>query len=114
MAQIEQDIFYYGKTLRVKSSVLKAKAHEFEPPDDGYTHKSIEGIDEIQYDSNVGMGEPNWVTLEKGTDQGGLVKLIETLQKELQSQKMHNGKLKKKIQSLGILTEDMEQEAANA
>ena len=114
MAHIEQELFLFGKTVRVKTGVLKAKAHEFEPPDDGYTHQSIKGIDEIAYDTNVGIGEPHWVPLEKGTDLGADFKEKKALKKENSQLKMQNGKLKKKLQSLGFLTEAMEQEATDA
>ena len=99
----ETQTFLLGKTLRVKAEVLKAQAHEFEDTDERYTHQSIAGIVEVAYDDNVGNGEPNWVVLEWNLDVGALIKEIERLKGQVQSLKMHNGKLKRKVESMGLV-----------
>lgn len=130
MAHVEQKIFDFGKTIRVKASVEKRRDFEVEAEKEAikavseegeeelvyplYPHQSIVGIDSIEFNVSVGAEDPTWQGLEKGIDVGGLFREIASLKKELQSQKMHNGKLKKKLQSLGILTEAMEAGASDA
>ena len=111
MAHTETIVFEFGKTLQVKAEVLKARLpDELHAQDEDYPYQSIAGITQISYNTNVGNDEPEWELLEKGTDIGALFEQIKKLEGQLQSQKMQNGKLKRKLQSLGVVMEqDQEQ-----
>ena len=109
MAHIEEKVFEFGNTIRVRTAAQLAQAHEFDDGSTDYTHQSIAGVNAILYDANVGNGEPNWVLLEKGVDIGGLYSKIETLQRQLKGQQMYNGRLKKKAESMGILVDEFKE-----
>ena len=106
MAHSEIQQFLFGKTLRVKTEVIKAKDFEYEPPDDGYTHQSIAGIAGVEYNAGIGTDTEDWQELENGLDIGEIFRENAQLKKDLKGQKMHNGKLRKRLQSMGVLDED--------
>ena len=108
MAHTETQTFNFG-TLRLKVETLKARLpDELHAQDEDYPYQSIVGVTQIAYNANIGGDAPEWVSLDKDTDIAALFEQIKTLQGQLQSQKMQNGKLVRKLQSLGAITEDGE------
>lgn len=107
MAHTETQTFEFG-TLQLKVETLKARLPDELHAQDEYPYQEIVGITQVSYNNNVGGDAPEWLTLEKDTDVGELFEQIKTLQGQLQVQKMNNGKLKRKLKSLGAITEDIE------
>lgn len=103
MAHSEKQQFIFG-TLRINVDVLKARAGELETTDDIYTHQEIVGINEIHFDANVG-GEPDWQPLDENTDLHELFAHVEKLQNEIKGLRMHNGRLKRKIETMGLVAD---------
>ena len=105
MAHIEKKMFDFGNTLKVRAEVKKVRSFE-----DEYQQESIVGIDALLYNNTTGEeGDPDWVALEKNTDIGELLKEIESLKNQVKHHKMYNGRLKRKLQSLEMVTEDIEE-----
>lgn len=121
MSHIEQQIFAFGKTIRIKATVEKKRDFEVEAEkeakktEDGkleyplYPHQNILGIDTIEFDDGVGTGEETWQPLEKNLDIGALIKERDALKKERDNLRMNNGRLKKRLQSFGVHTEGVEE-----
>lgn len=105
MAHTEEQVFSYGKTIQVKALVTKARLPDELHAQDEYPYAEIEGIPTILYNANVGGDEPEWRELEVNFDLGALIAKNAKLEKDLQSLRMHHGKLKKRLESVGMATE---------
>lgn len=123
MAHIEKKDFQFG-TLLIRAEILKARAGELEdrgvqeydkagrampqaPLTDAeiYTHQTVVGVNEVCYNVNVG-GEPDWQLLEKGLDLQELFQQIEDLENKIKGLNMENGRLKKQIETLGLVKKE--------
>ena len=105
MAHTETQVFEFG-TLQLKVETIKARLpDELHAQDEEYPYQSVVGITQISYNNNIGGETPEWQLLDKDTDIGALFKRIKELEGQLQSQRMVNGKLKRKLQSLGVVME---------
>lgn len=124
MAHIENKEFVFG-TLKINAAVSKARADELENrevlahddrgsaisvDEEIYTHKEIVGINEVCFNANVGGDEPDWRPLEKGFDLQELFAERQGLQGRIKNLQMQIGRLKRKIETMGLVMDPPEEE----
>ncbi len=112
MAHIEAEYFQFGKNLRLKVDVTKARLpDELHAQDEVYPYQAVSGVTQVYYNANVGSdSDPEWVLLEKDMDLGALFAEVEKLKGQVKSLTMYNGKLKRKLQSLDVVAESIAEE----
>lgn len=103
MAHQEHKDYPYGKTIQVRANVSKARfPDELHAQDETYPYQSVDGIDRLLIDANVGKGESRWVALDKNLDLAKILEEHKQLKTENFQLRMENAKQKKQLENLGL------------
>lgn len=106
MAVSEVKEFTFGKNLKIRAEVEKARFADELHTQDEYPFQNIVGINEVLINTNVGVGEPEWQALEENEDVGGLYRQITHYQNQIKNRDMHIGRLKKRLAAMGVVVDE--------